>query len=210
MNPVDPRKELVGRLLADQRKRWAQGQRVLVEAYCRQYRKLESHSEGLLDLIYNEVFLRECRGEIATLEEYADRFPQLASSLRLQFEVHQAIQPGALTEGVVPALDVPRPTPPAAVYSLLETKTGARIALAQAVLLLGRALECDIVLKSGEVSRRHCRIVCGPNRVVVEDLGSAQGTRVNGKRVTRAQLRDGDRLEVAKELFQVCVKPIGE
>src|SRR5439155_11322553 len=62
MNQADPIKELLGRLLADQRKRWTGGERVLVEAYCRKYCELASFPEGLLDLIYNEVFLRECRG----------------------------------------------------------------------------------------------------------------------------------------------------
>jgi hypothetical protein len=209
MNSADPLRELLRRLLADQRKRWESGGRILVEAYCRKYRELQSSPEGLLDLIYNEVFLRECRGEAPKLEEYVQRFPSLAVPLRMQFEVHQAIQPEALIAGNAPPREVPGRDGPATVF-LLASKTGERIPLRETVTLLGRALECDIVLKTGEVSRRHCRIVCEQDRLMVEDLDSAQGTRVNGKRVTRSRLQDGDRLEVAKEVFQVFVsRPAG-
>src|SRR5437762_2042282 len=107
MNSADPLRELLRRLLADQRQRWERGERILVEAYCRKYRELGSNPDGLLDLIYNEVFLRECRGEAPTLEEYVQRFPTLAAPLRLQFEVHQAIQPEALIAGNIPPPEAP-------------------------------------------------------------------------------------------------------
>ena len=82
-------------LLADQRSRWQAGQPLSVESYLSQHPSLVEHPECVLDLIYQEVFLREQRGETAHLEEYLKRFPQYAADLRLQFEVHQAIQPGA-------------------------------------------------------------------------------------------------------------------
>ena len=88
-------------LVADQRRRWQQGERVLVEAYLAGHAHLREDPEGVLDLIYNEIFLREQRGEAAQLEEYVRRFPHWRSELALQFEVHQAIQP-----------DSPLPAPP--------------------------------------------------------------------------------------------------
>jgi serine/threonine protein kinase len=88
-------------LLADQRRRWQQGERVLVETYLAQFPDLRNNADGVLDLIYHEIFLREQGGEAAGLEEYLRRFPQWGSELRLQFEVHQAIQPAA------PAAEVP-------------------------------------------------------------------------------------------------------
>jgi tRNA A-37 threonylcarbamoyl transferase component Bud32 len=94
----DAGRDLTKALLADQRSRWQAGQPSSIEAYLTQHPSLEHHTDGVLDLIYQEVFLREQRGEAAHLEEYLQRFPQYATELRLQFEVHQAIQPGAAAE----------------------------------------------------------------------------------------------------------------
>src|SRR3989442_1320854 len=74
--PVQP---LVARLLVDQRRRWQQGERVLVEAYLEQYPSLQGNVEALLDLIYNEVILREEHGEIPQPAGYQARFPVLAA-----------------------------------------------------------------------------------------------------------------------------------
>jgi serine/threonine protein kinase len=51
-------------------------------------------SEHVLDLIYNEVLLREEIGEHPALDEYLDRFPHLDDDLRAQFEVHEAVRNG--------------------------------------------------------------------------------------------------------------------
>jgi hypothetical protein len=64
-------------------------------------------------------------------------------------------------------------------------------------VVLGRSKECDIRLSDSNVSRRHCEIVQeAPTRWAVVDLGSTNGTEVNGKPVERAQLSDGDRITV--------------
>ena len=76
----------VARLLANQRARWAVGDCVLVEAYVQQHPALLTDAEGLLDLIYNEVFLREQKGETPGREEYVRRFPQLAGPINEQFD----------------------------------------------------------------------------------------------------------------------------
>ena len=78
-------------LLVDQKRCWLQGERVLVEEYCRQMPSLRDDTESLLDLIYSEVLLRERRGEQPTLAEYVERFPDVADQLRIQFEFDQVI-----------------------------------------------------------------------------------------------------------------------
>src|SRR3954468_1902245 len=78
-------------LIDDQRERWLRGEPVVVEAYLEQHPSLRSHDETILDLIYNEVVVREQVGQTPRLEEYQRRFPQWATQLALQFEVHQAI-----------------------------------------------------------------------------------------------------------------------
>jgi serine/threonine protein kinase len=89
---TDSDRDLTKVLLADQRRRWQAGERWTVEAYLAQNPALAGQADGVLDLIYQEVFLREQHGEPAGLEEYLGRFPQYALDLRLQFEVHEAIQ----------------------------------------------------------------------------------------------------------------------
>jgi WD40 repeat protein/tRNA A-37 threonylcarbamoyl transferase component Bud32 len=76
---------------ADQRRRWQGGDRILVEAYLEQKPLLRSHPEKILDLIFNEVALREERGETPQLEEYLSRFPDYADQLQRQFALHQAL-----------------------------------------------------------------------------------------------------------------------
>jgi len=65
-------------------------------------------------------------------------------------------------------------------------------ALSKDQVSIGRAATSDIVLTDGKVSRSHTRIDCDPQGCFVVDLGSANGTRLNGQRVDRAQLRPGD------------------
>src|SRR5438132_2216911 len=91
------------RLLLEQRRRWWRGERVRVEDYLQQYPGLQSDGEGILDLVCNEIDLREEWGEAPQLDEYLQRFPQFASQLGLQFEVHRALQEEPVTESTIPA-----------------------------------------------------------------------------------------------------------
>jgi serine/threonine-protein kinase len=103
-----------------------------------------------------------------------------------------------------PAPAAQAPTAPVALSSVA---TGEVIPLEKETTVVGRSPDCDVVVKAPDVSRRHCRIVRGAGEVIVEDLGSSQGTRVNGSRVARARLRDGDRLEIAGQAFRVLLRP---
>jgi hypothetical protein len=84
----------LGGVLREQRERWQGGERIPVEDYLAKIPDLSA--EELLDLIYNEKLLREEEGTPAELEEYVTRFPQLASQVRIQFEVAAAIQRGLI------------------------------------------------------------------------------------------------------------------
>ena len=61
---------------------------------------------------------------------------------------------------------------------------------------IGRAAGNDVVLDSLLVSRAHARIECAGGRCTVEDLGSANGLFVNGRRTARAVLSSGDRVRL--------------
>jgi len=63
-------------------------------------------------------------------------------------------------------------------------------------LVIGRTAGCDLVLDDHKASRRHARVVVEAGVVEIEDLGSSNGTLLNGKAVTRRLLRDNDELQV--------------
>ena len=72
--------------------------------------------------------------------------------------------------------------------ALLSLPNGQRIELHEGHYILGRHLENDIVLNDTNVSRRHAEFVCAAAEVVVRDLGSTNGTKVNGVLITGEQL----------------------
>jgi hypothetical protein len=86
----------------------------------------------------------------------------------------------------------PEPEPPPA---LLRWDGGSR-RLEEPSLLIGRSSECDITLPDVNVSRRHAEIRRVEGGYALTDLGSTNGTEVNGKRVTEAALADGDVIEL--------------
>jgi ABC transport system ATP-binding/permease protein len=68
---------------------------------------------------------------------------------------------------------------------------------------IGRAAENDVVVDDVLVSRRHAVLERGPSGWQVHDLGSANGTFVNGQRVTAAPVAEGDLLGIGHALFQL-------
>ena len=73
---------------------------------------------------------------------------------------------------------------------------GRPVILDKAIMLIGRHPECDVVMThSRKISRRHCCIVQVDGELLVRDLGSMNGVRVNGKRIRKeAPLAEGDEL----------------
>jgi pSer/pThr/pTyr-binding forkhead associated (FHA) protein len=67
---------------------------------------------------------------------------------------------------------------------------------------IGRAVECDVVIVSKDVSREHARVHLEGRRWFVEDLGSTNGSFLNGERVIGSMdMRDGDSLKVGDVTF---------
>jgi pSer/pThr/pTyr-binding forkhead associated (FHA) protein len=76
------------------------------------------------------------------------------------------------------------------------------------VTLVGRkGGECDIALEHPSISKLHCAIARTDGLLFVRDLGSTNGTKVNGQRVTRGALLPGDELTFANIRFKVFLGP---
>jgi hypothetical protein len=101
-------------LQADQARRWQGGQPALVEAYLEQYPFLRADPEAVLQLINNEVVLREGVGDAPRLEDYLLRFPHLDAQLRDLFAVHRALESSDLFACAGPPSGQATPRPPLA------------------------------------------------------------------------------------------------
>ena len=114
-----------------------------------------------------------------------------------------AASPGAL-RGLVEDLTKPRllerlrswhsrRRPPLPSPGLLQD-----LLIARHVVLIGRSAACDLVLGDDTVSRRHAMLRSDGDRVVLTDLGSTNGTRLNGRWVAKAEVRPGDHLRLGQ------------
>src|SRR5438270_5415923 len=89
---------------------------------------------------------------------------------------------------------------PPQLFALTE---GPSILLDKPILLFGRHEECDIQLPSRKISRRHCCIAQVNDYLVVRDLSSTNGIRINGVRVLEGSLRGGDELTIGNFRYEV-------
>lgn len=86
---------------------------------------------------------------------------------------------------------------------LIRVSDGSELVL-KAQSVIGRQQGCDVLLTQGHASRRHARVVLGEEAVWLEDLGSANGSYVNGNRITgKVRLANGDRLRFDVEEFDI-------
>lgn len=92
---------------------------------------------------------------------------------------------------------------------LLSLTDGPSILLDKPILLFGRHQECDVQLNSKKISRRHCCIAQVGETLVVRDLGSTNGVKINGERVVEGVLVPGDELIIGNFRYQVCGDVIG-
>ena len=69
--------------------------------------------------------------------------------------------------------------------------------------MIGRGGELDIVLVEEMVSRKHAKITTQAGKIVIQDLGSTNGTFVNGEKIKRARLKEGDRVLIGTSILKL-------
>ena len=70
-------------------------------------------------------------------------------------------------------------------------------------IIVGRSSDLDMVLVEDMVSRKHARIAMQGDQIWIEDLGSTNGTFVNGEKIKRARLKEGDRVLIGTSILKV-------
>ena len=90
-------------------------------------------------------------------------------------------------------------------YQLIPIEKGRSpaIALQRPVLLIGRHPECDVRIDLPKISRRHCCLALAYDRVLIRDLGSHNGLRVNGRLVEEARLHAGDEVAIGPFIYRL-------
>ena len=77
-------------------------------------------------------------------------------------------------------------------------------------VLVGRSSDLDMVLVEDMVSRKHAKITVTADQIFIQDLGSTNGSFVNGEKIRRARLKEGDRILIGTSIIKVvAVDPQG-
>ncbi len=110
-------------------------------------------------------------------------------------------------EPPIPKLSPPPPTRPAMSYALrfISGKyQGGEFPLPEeGEIVIGRSSELDMVLVEDMVSRRHAKITVMDGQIFIQDLGSTNGSFVNGEKVKRARLSEGDRILIGTSIIKL-------
>lgn len=94
------------------------------------------------------------------------------------------------------------------IAQLIPLDGGPPLTIDRDLTIVGRKSKlCDVVLESNSVSKLHCAIAKTDGLLFIRDLGSTNGTKVNGQRVTRGALLPGDELAFAAVKFRVHLGP---
>ncbi len=110
-------------------------------------------------------------------------------------------------EPPVPKMTPPPPARPAKAFALrfISGKyQGGEFPLPpQGEIVIGRSSELDMVLVEDMVSRRHSKITVATDQIFIQDLGSTNGTFVNGEKIKRARLHEGDRILIGTSIIKL-------
>ena len=165
--------------------------------------------------------VRELEGHLSAAEDSVHR---LESEARTHGEHKRDaaadVRHGATDSGVDPELreaarqateagaGVPPEPPPDGAARLLIHSDGGReiVHVLGRKTSIGRTPDNDLQIDAKYVSRHHAVILVGPVHAVIEDLNSTNGVLVNGRRVTRHTLKDGDQIALGRSVYRFAVR----
>lgn len=92
---------------------------------------------------------------------------------------------------------------------IVKEASGERVPVGP-MLLIGRTGECGLMIEDTAASRRHVEITARKNSFVWKDLGSTNGTKVNGSRMLAGELKHGDRIQIGETVLRFEVETVPE
>lgn len=91
---------------------------------------------------------------------------------------------------------------------LIPKQGGPPVTLGRAITVVGRSSKLsDLVIDHTSISKQHCVLVKTDGLIYLRDLGSTNGTRVNGQRVIRGALLPGDQISFASITYRIHLGP---
>ncbi len=145
----------------------------------------------------------------ALVRELADAVREHARTERYNFmgPVEVALKPDdALNPGACLVTSEVKGGPGGGPQAGVVLPDGRTVTMDEGPLVIGRLPECAIVVEDSNVSRRHAELRRDGPDVVVVDLGSTNGTRVNGAQVRTRRLNDGDEITVGRTSLRFEVR----
>jgi hypothetical protein len=145
----------------------------------------------------------------ALVHELADGAREHARTERYSFmgPVEVSLKPGqSLSPGSCLVTSEVKGGPGGGPQVSLVLPDGRTVPMTEEPLSIGRLAECSIVVEDANVSRRHAEVRRDGPDVVVVDLGSTNGTRVNGAQVQTKRLNDGDEITVGRTSLRFEVR----
>lgn len=149
----------------------------------------EFHTDRLASELAKHVTL------YAHEQEYAFLGPVKVSFLSAMDQPEGAISVDALIKRGPAAPVISTPATPA--HPIIDIE-GQHWLLTEPIMVIGRGSEADIVINDPGISRRHLELRITPGGIVATDLGSTNGTYVEGRRITAATLVNGNELTLGR------------
>jgi hypothetical protein len=164
-------------------------------------------ASGALTFARNHSYALRARPSV-TLEPDGSLRPGVVDVKATVSPVVDVVLDADQAESGTRVFEVPVVRAPEVVLAVQEPGRAARrVPITGAPIRIGRAPECELVLKDSRVSRRHARLHAREGVLLLTDLGSTNGTRVNGHRVTEVVLGAGDRISIGDTSVVVEAAP---
>ena len=107
-----------------------------------------------------------------------------------------------LTQFVQPTASMKRRSEFSYLVMIYGEHLGRRFTIKDEPLMIGRSSDCKIQLGDESVSRNHCKITPNEDSIVISDLGSTNGTFVNGEPIKERSLNDGDQIMAGRGMLK--------
>jgi len=156
----------------------------------------------------NKLYLRDCgsvNGTFLNGERIHDKVEvQAGDSFRLHLVEFEVVDPAkTVADGPRIKRDIEKPALPQWQVKAMTGALAGRLFPVDGTKVIGRDPGCDIMVTGAHVSRRHAELSIRSGHLWVKDLGSSNGSFVNGKRVDEAELKNADEVKFDAMTFRI-------